>query len=312
MSQVKKAKRHSKYTLIERRSFPAIYLFLAPTMILFAVFYIEPIFQTFFTSFAKFNGYTAPVWNFDIHNLGQTLFNNYRKLFTMSSFLPSMRNLFWWSLIAMTVHVGIGVIVGFLLYQKLRGWKLVRIVFMVPNVISGAAWAMIYRFMFNDDIGVINNLIRIFDPSCHIQWFYSSPAAFWAITFTWLFYAVIVALVVMGDLMAIPVSLHEAAEIDGASGWQRVLHIDLPLCRNAIGTSVLLSVTSRIAMFENIALTSRGGPGNDTYGLALILTKSITDFNYGLANATAMLMFVFGILVMLIINRVFRMNESVY
>ena len=84
------------------------------------------------------------------------------------------------------------------------------------------------------------------------------------------------------------------------------------LAFTAIGTSVLLSVTSRIAMYENIALTSRGGPGNDTYGLALILTKSITDFNYGLANATAMLMFVFGIVTMLIINRVFRMNDSVY
>lgn len=312
MSNVKKLSRQSKYTKIERRSFPAIYLFLAPTLILFAAFYIEPIFQTFTTSFAKFNGYTNPEWSFNINNLGGTIFRNYTRLFSMSSFMPSLRNLFWWSLIAMTVHVAIGTLVGFLLYQKLRGWKFVRIVFMVPNVISGAAWAMIYRFMFNDDIGVINNLIRIFNPDSHIQWFYSSPAAFWAITFTWVFYSVIVSLVVMGDLMAIPVSLHEAADIDGATGWQRVLHIDLPLCRNAIGTSVLLSVTSRIAMYENIALTSRGGPGNDTYGLALILTRAITDFNYGLANATAMLMFIFGIVVMLIINKAFRMNESVY
>ncbi len=312
MSNVKKLSRRSKYTQMERRSFPAIYLFLAPTLILFAAFYIEPIFQTFATSFARFNGYTDPVWTFDINNLGNTIFRNYTRLFSMSSFMPSLKNLFWWSLIAMTVHVAIGTLVGFLLYQKLRGWKFVRIVFMVPNVISGAAWAMIYRFMFNDDIGVINNLIRIFNPNSHIQWFYSSPAAFWAITFTWVFYSVIVSLVVMGDLMAIPVSLHEAADIDGATGWQRVLHIDLPLCRNAIGTSVLLSVTSRIAMYENIALTSRGGPGNDTYGLALILTRAITDFNYGLANATAMLMFIFGIVVMLIINKAFRMNESVY
>ena len=312
MSTVKPVKTGHKYTLLERRNFPWIYLFLLPTLVLFAAFYVEPIFQTFFTSFAKYNGYTAASWSFDINNLGGTIFRNYTKLFSMSSFGPSLRNLFWWSLIAMTAHVAIGTAVGVLLYNKLRGWKFVRIVYMVPNVISGAAWAMIYRFMFNDDIGVINNLIRVFDPNCHIQWFYSSPAAFWAITFTWVFYAVIVALVVMGDLMAIPASLHEACEIDGANGFQKLIHIDLPLCRNAIGTSVLLSVTSRIAMYENIALTSRGGPGNDTYGLALILTKAITDFNYGLANATAMLMFVFGIVTMLIINKLFRMDESVY
>ena len=88
--------------------------------------------------------------------------------------------------------------------------------------------------------------------------------------------------------------------------------IDLPLCRNSIGTGVILSVTSRIAMYENIALTTRGGPGTDTNSLALLLVKATTDYNYGLANAVALLMFIFGILVMLIINRVFRMNDPVY
>lgn len=295
-----------RYSKLERRNFPWIYLFLLPTLILFAVFYLVPIFTVFFTSFTKWNGYSNPVFSWD------TIFSNYQRLFSMSSFWPSLRNLFWWSLIAMTLHVGIGTLVAFLLAQKLHGWKFVRAVYMIPNVISGAAWAMIYKFIFNDDFGLLNNIIRLVAPSFTCNWFYQSPAAFWAITFTWLFYAVIVCLVVLADLMAIPAELHEAAEIDGATGWQKTLRIDLPLCRNAIGTSVILSVTSRIAMYENIALTSRGGPGNDTYGLALILTKSITDYNYGLANATAMLMFVFGILVMLIINKVFRMNDPVY
>lgn len=312
MSNVQSVKKIGKYTRMERRSFPWIYAFLIPTMLLFVVFYVKPIIDTFFTSFARYNGYTTPTWTLNFNDLGNTLFRNYTKLFSMSSFGPSLRNLFWWSLLAMTVHVGVGTAVGFLLYNRLRGWKFVRIVYMVPNVISGAAWAMIYKFMFADDMGVINNLLRKIDPNCHIQWFYSSPAAFWAITITWIFYAVIVALVVMGDLMAIPTALHEACEIDGANGFEKLIHIDLPLCRNAIGTSILLSITSRIAMYENIALTSRGGPSNDTYGLALILTKAITDFNYGLANATAMLMFVFGIGLMLLINWAFRMNEAVY
>ena len=196
----------SRYSLMERRNFPWVYAFLFPTLLLFAVFYVEPILQTFLTSFAKFNGYTTPEWTLDFGNLGGTIFRNYTRLFSMNSFAPALRNLVWWSLIAMTVHVGVGTAVGFLLYQQLKGWKFVRIIYMVPNVISGAAWAMIYRFMFNDDIGVINNLLRSVDPNLHIQWFYSSPAAFWAITFTWVFYAVIVSLVVLGDLMAIPAS----------------------------------------------------------------------------------------------------------
>ncbi|NLE69815.1 MAG: sugar ABC transporter permease, partial [Clostridiales bacterium] len=97
----------------------------------------------------------------------------------------------------------------------------------------------------------------------------------------------------------------------GASGMQLTRFIKLPLCRNAIGTSIILSITSRIAMYENIALTTRGGPGDDTMGLALILVKNITDYNYGMANATAVIMFLIGILTLLIINRMFRMNEPV-
>ena len=295
-----------RYSRLERRHFPAIYLFLLPTLILFAMFYVIPIITVFFTSFTKWNGFNAPEFSFG------TIFYNYRKLFTMSSFGKSLQNLGLWSLIAATLHVGIGALVAFILYQKPKGWKFVRGVYMIPNVISAAAWAMIYKFIFNNDFGLLNNLIRLVNPNFNVNWFYQSPAAFWAVTFTWLFYAVIVCMIVLADLMAIPKELHEAAEIDGASGVQRTFLIDLPLCRNSLGTSVIISVTSRIAMYEAIALTTRGGPGNDTANLALILVKAINDYNYGLANATAMLMFVFGIIVMLVINRVFRMNESVY
>ena len=295
-----------RYSRLERRHFPAIYLFLLPTLILFALFYVIPIITVFFTSFTKWNGFNAPQFSFD------TIVYNYKKLFSMSSFGKSLQNLGLWSLIAATLHVGIGALVAFILYQKPKGWKFVRGVYMIPNVISAAAWAMIYKFIFNNDFGLLNNAIRLMNPSFNVNWFYQSPAAFWAVTFTWLFYAVIVCMVVLADLMAIPKELHEAAEIDGASSVQRTFLIALPLCRNSRGTSVIISVTSRIAMYEAIALTTRGGPGNDTANLALILVKAINDYNYGLANATAMLMFTFGIVVMLVINRVFRMNESVY
>lgn len=292
-----------QYSILERRNLKWIYAFLLPTIILFVLFYLVPIITVFFTSFTKWDGYNKPVFNG---------IDNYLRLFNIASFRNSLTNLGAWSLIAMTLHVGFGVLVAFLLFQKLKGWKFVRAVFMIPNVISVAAWAMIYRFIFNDDFGLLNNAIRLVDPNFSINWFYKSPYAFWAVTFTWLFYAVIVSLIVLGDLMAIPQSLHEAADIDGAKGVHKLLYIDLPLCKSSIGTSIIISITSRIAMYEAIALTTRGGPGNDTMNLALILVKSLTDYNYGLANATAMLMFVFGILVMQIISKSMRMSESYY
>lgn len=279
--------------------------FLAPTILIFLLFYLVPIVTVLFTGFTEWNGFSAPVF------VGLT---NYIKLITYDdTFMISIRNLALWSLIAATLHVAFGVMVAFVLYRRLVGWRLVRATFMIPNVISVAAWAMIYKFIFNDDIGVLNNAIRGMGfTDFHVKWFYESPAAFIAVTLTWLFYSVIVTLIVLNDLMAIPKEVHEAALLDGASEWQVTRYINLPLVRNAIGTGVILSVTARIAMFEGITLTTRGGPANDTYNLPLMLYNGIVNSEYGYANAAGTVMIVLGILVMWMVNRLFRMNEKVY
>ena len=278
-------------------------LILASSVLVFLMFYLQPILTVFYTSFTKWDGFNAPTF------IG---LENYINLFQNQAFLISLKNILLWSLIAATLHVGFGVLVAFVLYHRPKGWKVTRAVFMVPNVISAAAWAMIYKFIFNDSMGILNTLIRKFDPNFHVQWFYNSPYAFWAVTLTWLFYAVIVTLVVLNDLMAIPQELTEAARIDGASGWQITRYIHLPLCRNAIGTGIICSMTSRVAMYEQIALTTAGGPGDDTMNLPIILVKSIQDMKYGYANANGVIMFLLGLVILAVINKAFKMNENVY
>lgn len=278
-----------------------IYLFLIPSVLIFALFYLMPILTVTITSFTKWDGFNSPKF------VGLA---NYSKLFKNPNFLESIRNLLAWSLIAATLHVGFGVLVALILYQKPFGWKLTQTVFMIPNVISVAAWAMIYKYFFRNDIGILNTFLRFFNPEININWFYEKPYAFWAVTLTWVFYAVVVTLLVKGDLMAIPDTLHEAARIDGASVWQITRKIDLPLCRNAIGTGVICSITSRIAMYEAIYLTTNGAAG--TMNLPMILVRSIQDSNYGQANVCAVVMLVIGLLTLLVVNKVFRMNESIY
>ena len=84
------------------------------------------------------------------------------------------------------------------------------------------------------------------------------------------------------------------------------------MCRISIGTSIIASITARIAMYEQIALTTSGGPGNDTMNLPLILMKNILDLKYGLANASGVMMFLVGILVLLLVHKAFRLNEGIY
>lgn len=292
----------SKYTALELKQFKWIYLFLLPTIIIFAMFYVQPIWVMLYTSFTDWDGFNSPVFNG---------FKNYIRLITNSASAASMKNLLLWALIAMTLHVGFGVLVAFVLHNKPKGWKFTRSVFMIPNIISAAAWALIYRFIFDDQVGILNEGIRTVNPKFSVQWFFQSPYAFWAVTLTWLFYAVIVTLIVLNDLMAISDSVLEAAKIDGATGWQVVRFIQLPLCRISIGTAMLCSITARISMYEAIALTTSGGPGDDTMSLSVLLVRSITDYNYGFANAIGVVMFVFGLIIMAVINKAFRMSDTV-
>lgn len=278
-----------------------IYLFILPSVLIFLLFYLIPIVQVCVTSFTQWDGFNAPKFN------GVA---NYQKLFHNPAFKESLINLLGWSFLAATVHVGFGVIVAFVLYKKPFGWRLTRTVFMIPNVISIAAWAMIYKYFFRNDIGILNTFLRLFDPDININWFFEKPYAFWAITLTWIFYAVIVTLLVYGDLMAIPDTLHEAARIDGATSFQTMMKIDLALCRNSIGTGVICSITARIAMYEAVYLTTNGAGG--TMNLPMILVRSIQDSNYGYANAVGVIMLVLGVAILAIVNKLFRMNESVY
>ncbi len=292
-----------KLDKLGRKNLPWVYLFILPSVVVFLTFYLLPIVTVFVTSLTRWDGYNPPTFQG---------FRNYSLLLSRSVFLISLRNLLWWSLIAGTLHVGFGVLVAFLFSRRPVGWKAVRTVYMIPNVISGAAWAMIYRFIFNNDFGLLNGMIRVFAPGFNVKWLFQSPYAFWAVTLTWLFYAVIITLIVHADLMSIPAELHEAAHIDGATGLQIAWRIDLPLCRFSIGTSVILSITSRIAMYEAVALTTRGGPGDDTMNIPIILVNAITDMNYGYANAAAVSMFVLGIVTLVLVNWLFRMNRRVY
>lgn len=296
-----KKKRSITGERLSKKDYMWIYLFMLPSLAIFLIFYMLPIATVVITSFTEWDGFNNPKF------IG---LENYTKLFSTPAFSESLRNLLGWSVIAATLHVAFGVLVAFVLIKKPFGWKLTRTIFMIPNVISIAAWAMIYKYFFRNDIGMLNTFLRVFNPDININWFFEEPYAFWAITFTWLFYAVVITLLVMGDLMAIPEALHDAAKIDGASSWQMTWRLDLPLCRNAIGTGVICSITARIAMYESIYLTTNGAGG--TMNLPMVLVRAIQDSRYGYANVSAVVMIVVGLITLLIVNKAFRMNDSIY
>lgn len=260
----------------------------------------------FVTSFFEWK--SGGVFHFvGVHNYIEAFVNDTRMY-------QALKNTGIWALLQSTVHVGIGTITAFMLSRKRKGWKILRTIFMIPNVISAAALGVIFLNVFNSKYGLLNSIISTFTGSEFSKnWYFDQNSAFLTVTWSWLLYAGLVMILVLAGVMSVPDEVLEAAKIDGASGLQIDIKIRLPLIRTILGTCVIISATSMLREFELIYLTTNGGPGNTTLNLPLYLYKtSLTDNNYGYANMMGVLLIILGIFAVFVINKLFRMNESDY
>ena len=279
---------------------------LLPCLLLFALIYLIPLIMVVVSSFFEWKA--GGVFNF----IG---IQNYINAFTNDDrMLIALRNTGIWVLLQSTVHVGLGTIIAFMLARKMRGWKVLRTIYMIPNVVSAAALGVIFLNVFNPKYGLLNSIIgQITGTSFQKNWFFEENSAFMTVTWSWLLYTGMIIIVVLAGILAIPEDVTEAARIDGATEMQINLQIRLPLIRPVLGTSVILAATSMLREFELIYLTTNGGPGDLTLNLPLYLYKtSMTDNNYGYANMMGVVLIVAGIVAVQAINKLFRMNESDY
>ncbi|MBQ7777409.1 MAG: sugar ABC transporter permease [Oscillibacter sp.] len=280
--------------------------FLLPCLLLFALIYLIPLGMVFGSSFFEWKA--GGVFNF----IG---LDNYINAFTNDPrMITALKNTVIWVLMQSTIHVGLGTIIAFMLARKMRGWKVLRTIYMFPNVVSAAALGVIFLNVFNPKYGLINSFISQITGNDFVKnWFFDQNSAFITVTWSWLLYTGMIIIIVLAALLAIPEDVLEAARIDGATEMQLNLQVKLPLIRTTLGTCVIVAATSMLREFELIYLTTQGGPGDLTINLPLYLYKtSMTDNNYGYANMMGVVLIVAGVITVYSINKLFRMNESDY
>lgn len=282
-----------------------IALFLLPTIILFLFIYAIPLGTVFFTSLFDYRIFPK---RFDFIGI-----SNYINMFANDIvFKKALINTLIWILFHCTFHIILGVTIALVLSKKPFGWKFVRTVYMIPNIISSAALGIIFLNLYNPQFGVINSIARILGFKNFSQnWLFDEKTAFGAVTMTWIIFAAYTTILVLGEISAIPESLFEAAKVDGASGFITDIYITLPLLRNIIGTTVIMAATYMLQMFDLIYMTTRGGPGNTTVNLPLYLYKTaLLENNYGYANTIGAFIIVVGIAAMILITKLFRVGEA--
>lgn len=277
-----------------------LYLFSAPLLIFFVVFLLVPVFVVVGTSFFEWKGFSG-----DLTFIG---LENYIAALSDSEFIASFQHTIIWILLQSTVHVAIGVSFAIIISRKFKGWKILRTGFVIPNMISASALGFIFLMVFNGKIGLLNGVLR----ALHLDkltknWLFDSSTAFVSVTVTWLLFSGLIMLLVLTEIGTIPKSLYEAADLDGATQWQKDLFITLPQLRNVIGTCVIIAATSKLKEFELIYLTTKGGPGTQTMSLPLYLYNTTIDqSNFGYANMIGTVLILMGLILIYIINKVFK------
>lgn len=290
------------------------YLLTMPAYILMAFVIIFPVLVTIFMAFTNYDLYHTPPANL-IDWVG---FENFFKLFAQASWRETFFNILGWTLIwtvcASVFSIVLGITVAIVSNQKfIKGKRFFRIIFLLPWAVPAFITILTFSNMFNDSIGAINTqVIPFFDTMLPFVELTSIPwktDPFWTkvaviMIQTWLGFPYIFVMIT-GVLQSIPDSLYEAANIDGASGWQQFMKITLPMILFATAPVLITQFTFNFNNFSLIYLFNAGGPGNIGGGAGstdiLIswiykLTTSGTP-QYAVAAAVTLLISSFTILV---------------
>jgi len=269
------------------------YLFIAPPFIGFILFGLIPIVYSLYISMTSFDLFNPAVF---------TGLDNYKKLFLEDP-------LFWQSLfntiyaaIGIPIGIGLSLLIAMGLSKNIKGINFFRTAFFLPSICSVVALTLMWKWIFNADYGVLNNILGFF----HIQgpnWLGSSTWAMPALIIQGVWGGLGTGMILyIAALKNVPRTFYEAADIDGANNWDKFWHITLPAISPTTFYLAITAVIGAMQAFVPYMLMTNGGPDYSTTTIVLYLYNNAFRYmNMGYASAMAWLLFVV-IMAMTIIN----------
>ena len=278
------------------RTDPVYYLFLLPTVVLFTLAITVPAVLGIFYSFTNFIGFGE--WQF-------TAFTNYIALFSDPAVLAGYMFTFGFAIVTVVLVNVIAFLLALGLTSRIKFKTGLRAIFVIPMVISGIVIAYVFQFLFS------NSLPRL-GTATGIPWLSESILA--NPNLAWLGIVIVAAwqsipgtlLIYIAGLLSIPGEVYEAADIDGASPWNRLISVTLPLVAGYVVINVILGFKNYLNVYDIIVGLTNGGPGTSTRSIAMVIFTGFTggDYAYQMANAT--IFFLIAIAISLIQLRLTR------
>jgi multiple sugar transport system permease protein len=261
------------------------WLFLAPYLVLFGAFVILPVLLGFWISLHR--------WDYTLPNKPFVGFENYQELFDSSS---RQYESFWQSMQATGIFTAASVpllmvlplLVALVMNQKFPGRNLFRAVYFAPYVLGVAVVAVLWRYLLDANIGLVNYYLGLVGLPDSTAWTTSLPAAWVAlvgVTVWWtLGYNSVIYLAALQD---IPQELYEAARVDGANRWQQFWNVTVPGLRPVLAFILMITILASANMFGQSYLITQGGPGRETR-TAIYQIAETGLRNYQMGSAAAM------------------------
>jgi raffinose/stachyose/melibiose transport system permease protein len=284
-----------------------IALFLLPASALFFTFVLFPIVQGAYFSLYEWNG-LGPLENF----VG---LENFR---TMLQHVPFQKALLHNGIIivlSLTVQLPMALGLALLVRRNLPGRIVFRTIFFTPYIIAEAITAVLWSFIFNPRFeashainSFLDTVLPFFEPG---PWLGDPNKVLIAIfiVLTWKYFGLHMILYIAG-LQQIPKEVEESAEVDGASSWQVLWHVTLPMLSKTIVTTVYLSVLGSIQQFDLVWLMTQGGPINSSEVLATYMYRyGFVSFRLGYGAAVAIYLFIICLIFSLIYQRLFMRED---
>ena len=268
------------------------YLFLLPAFIIFSSVVIAPTIYSFYLSFFSWNG------------IGEKTFvalDNYLNLFLEDAvFLTALKNNFVWILLTIVFTVSLSLMLAVVLNRSFKGRVVYRAIFYVPYMLSWVVVGVIWKWMYNPNMGFINEFLEMIGlESLKVSWLSEPKIALYCVYFAALWQGVGQPMILfLSGLQTIPTDILEAATIEGASRVKAFFYITIPMLKETFVVVFATLIIAAMKLYDIIKVMTGGGPGNATETLATYMySQTFMYNNFGKGSAVASTMFLMMILI---------------
>lgn len=289
-------KLYSNKLVIFSLVFPGIMVFL------FAI--LTPIILSIYYGFTSYSG------------MGKAVFiglDNYVELLKDKNFHTSLRNSLFLAIGFICIQHPLAIMVAAIL-DKLQGRAegILRCIYFIPNVISVAVIAYLWKFIYNPDFGLLNNILKALGYKGQINWF-STNHAIWSVLVVLIWHGFGWGMLIYyTGIKNIDPVLYEAAAIDGANTTLTFFRITLPLMKSVIQVNVTMAIISALKQMETVYLLTNGGPGNSTqFAANYLYQQAFKAFRYGYGNSIGVVFIIICLVVTILLNKVFQEKKII-